>query len=173
MPDIIVTPNVGVTHSGTAKQVFTAFVLVAEILEGLTVGRGRRAIEGLLDSLPQTDSVLRGGQIVYVSIPTILPGEIVPIRPGRRIPVDGHAVSGQSFMEEAAIAGEPMPREKTAGNEVYVGTINEAGNLQVRADRLETRRPSARSLSRLSAPSIRVRPYRRPPTVWRVYARIA
>jgi heavy metal translocating P-type ATPase len=116
--------------------VITAFVLGAEILEGLTVGRGRRAIEDMLDFLPQTASVLRGGQAVEVSTQTIIPGEIVLIRPGSRIPVDGQVVSGQSFVEEAAITGEPMPREKTAGNEVFAGTINQAGSLQVRADRL-------------------------------------
>jgi heavy metal translocating P-type ATPase len=116
--------------------VITAFVLAAEILEGLTVGRGRRAIEDMLDFLPQTASVLRDGQVVEVSTQTILPDEIVLIRPGSRIPVDGQVVSGQSFVEEAAITGEPMPREKTAGNEVFAGTINQAGSLQVRADRL-------------------------------------
>jgi len=59
-PDIIVTPNVGVTYSSsTAKQVFTAFVLAAEVLERLTVGRERRAIEDMPDFLPQTASVLR------------------------------------------------------------------------------------------------------------------
>ena len=116
--------------------VITAFVLAAEILEGLTVGRGRRAIEDMLDFLPQIASVLREGQIVDVSTQTIVPGEIVLIRPGSRIPVDGQVVSGQSFVEEAAITGEPMPREKTAGNEVFAGTINQAGSLHVRADRL-------------------------------------
>ncbi len=116
--------------------VITAFVLAAEILEGLTVGRGRRAIQDMLDFLPQVASVLRDGQIVDVPTQTILPGEIVVIRPGSRIPVDGQVVSGHSFVEEAAITGEPMPSEKTAGNEVYAGTINQAGSLQVRADRL-------------------------------------
>jgi heavy metal translocating P-type ATPase len=116
--------------------VITGFVLAAEILEGLTVGRGRRAIEDMLDFLPQTASVLRDGQIVEVPTQTILPGEIVLIRPGSRIPVDGQVVSGQSFVEEAAITGEPMPREKAAGSEVFAGTINQAGSLQVRADRL-------------------------------------
>ena len=57
--------------------VITGFVLAAEILEGLTVGRGRRAIEDMLDFLPQTASVLRDGQIVEVPTQTILPGEIV------------------------------------------------------------------------------------------------
>jgi heavy metal translocating P-type ATPase len=116
--------------------VITAFVLAAEILEGLTVGRGRRAIQDMLDFLPQTADVLRGDQIIEVDTKTIIPGEVVVIRPGSRIPVDGQVVSGHSFVEEAAITGEPMPSEKTAGNEVYAGTINQAGTLQVRAERL-------------------------------------
>ena len=116
--------------------VITAFVLAAEILEGLTVGRGRRAIQDMLDFLPQTASVLRNGQIVEVPTQTIHPGEIVVIRPGSRIPVDGQVVQGHSFVEEAAITGESMPSEKSAGKEVYAGTINQAGSLQVRADRL-------------------------------------
>jgi heavy metal translocating P-type ATPase len=116
--------------------VITAFVLAAEILEGLTVGRGRRAIQDMLDFLPQTASVIRGDRTVEVETKTIRPGEVVVIRPGGRIPVDGRVVSGRSFVEQAAITGEPMPSEKTMGSEVYAGTINQAGTLQVRADRL-------------------------------------
>ena len=116
--------------------VITAFVLAAEILEGLTVGRGRRAIQDMLDFLPQTASVLRDDQIVEVDTETILPGEIVVIRPGSRIPVDGEVISGHSYVEQAAITGEPMPSEKTAGSEVYAGTINQAGILRVRTERL-------------------------------------
>ena len=116
--------------------VITAFVLGAEILEGLTVGRGRRAIQDMLNFLPQTASVLRDGQTLEVATDTILPGEIVLIRPGSRIPVDGRVVSGHSFVEEAAITGEPMPSEKTAGSAVYAGAINQTGTLQVLAERL-------------------------------------
>jgi heavy metal translocating P-type ATPase len=116
--------------------VITAFVLGAEILEGLTVGRGRRAIQDMLNFLPQTASVLRDGQTLEVPTDTILPGEIVLIRPGGRIPVDGQVVSGHSFVEEAAITGEPMPHEKTAGSVIYAGAINQNGTLQVRAERL-------------------------------------
>ncbi len=116
--------------------VITAFVLAAEILEGLTVGRGRRAIQDMLNFLPQTASVLQGDQIVEVDTNSILPGEIVVIRPGSRIPVDGQVVNGHSYVEQAAITGEPTPSEKRAGSEVYAGTINQAGTLQVRAERL-------------------------------------
>ena len=66
--------------------VITAFVLAAEILEGLTVGRGRRAIQDMLDFLPQTASVLREGRIFEVDTKTILPGEVVVIRPGEQNP---------------------------------------------------------------------------------------
>ncbi|MGH9585437.1 MAG: heavy metal translocating P-type ATPase [Acidobacteriaceae bacterium] len=116
--------------------VITVFVLGAEILEGLTVGRGRQAIQDMLDFLPRTASVLRDGQIVEVDTHTLCPGEIVLIRPGSRIPVDGPVLSSHSFVEQAAITGEPMPVEKTAGREVYAGTINQAGTLQVRVERL-------------------------------------
>jgi cation transport ATPase len=76
--------------------VITAFVLAAEILEGLTVGRGRRAIQDMLDFLPQTANVLRGDQIVEADTKTILPGEVVVIRPGSRIPVDGSKKSAST-----------------------------------------------------------------------------
>jgi len=116
--------------------VITAFVLAAEILEGLTVGRGRRAIQDMLDFLPQRASVLRNGDFVEVETQSITPGEVVLIRPGSHIPVDGQVVNGHSFVEQAAITGEPMPSEKTSGSEVYAGTMNQAGTLQVRATRL-------------------------------------
>jgi heavy metal translocating P-type ATPase len=116
--------------------VITAFVLAAEILEGLTVGRGRRAIRDMLNFLPQTATVLRDGQTLEVPTQTILPGEVVLIRPGSRVPVDGEVISGHSFVEQAAVTGEPMPSEKTPGSEVYAGTINQAGVLQVRTNRL-------------------------------------
>ncbi len=116
--------------------VITAFVLAAEILEGLTVGRGRRAIQDMLDFLPHAASVLRDGDFVEVETQSIAPGEIVLIRPGSRIPVDGEVVSGHSFVEQAAITGEPIPSEKSSGSEVYAGTMNQAGTLQVRATRL-------------------------------------
>ena len=116
--------------------VITGFVLAAEILEGLTVGRGRKAIEDMLDFLPQTASVLRNGEVVEIETRTIRPGEVVLIRPGSKIPVDGNVVSGHSFVEQAAITGEPMPSEKSIGSHVYAGTLNQVGTLQVSAERL-------------------------------------
>lgn len=123
------------------REVFTAlvitlFVLVAEILEGLTVGRGRRAIQRLVDFLPRTATVRRATEFVDVGVDQVHPGDIVLVRPGARIPVDGSVARGSSFVDQAPITGESAPVEKLAGSEVYAGTVNQSGALEVRVERL-------------------------------------
>src|SRR6266404_152693 len=116
--------------------VITLFVLVAEILEGLTLGRGRRAIQRLIDLLPSSATVRRAGDWKDVAVQEVSAGEEVLVRPGGRIPVDGIVVGGHSFVDQAPITGESMPIEKTAGAVVYAGTINQSGALEVRVERL-------------------------------------
>ncbi len=116
--------------------VITAFVLAAEVLEGLTVGRGRRAIQDLLDFLPRTVSVRRDGDVIEVSADDVRVGDTVIVKPGGRIPVDGAVSGGRSFVDQSAITGEAMPVEKLSGNTVYAGTVNQSGALEVRADKL-------------------------------------
>jgi len=116
--------------------VITAFVLAAEVLEGLTVGRGRRAIQDLIDFLPQTVSVRRNHEVIEIPADNLQLGDTVIVKPGGRIPVDGIVLSGHSFVEQAAITGEAMPAEKLPGNPVYAGTINQSGALEVSADKL-------------------------------------
>ena len=112
--------------------VIALFVLVAEVLEGLTVGRGRRAIKRLLDLLPQTAFVRRDTETREVRADEIQVGDVVVVKPGGRVPVDGVVVSGDSFVDQASITGESMPAEKTPGSHVYAGTINQSGALEVR-----------------------------------------
>ena len=114
----------------------TLFVLVAEILEGLTVNRGRQAIADLLQFLPSTALVCLSGEYVESPIAALRPGDRVLIKPGSRIPVDGTVLSGTSAVEEAAITGEPVPKEKTQGSPVFAGTMNQAGALEVRVERI-------------------------------------
>jgi cation transport ATPase len=95
--------------------VITAFVLTAEILEGLTVSRGRRAIGQLLDLLPRLVPVRRHEHFMEIPIEELRPADLVMVRPGSRIPVDGTVVSGESFVDQAAITGEPMPVQKRGG----------------------------------------------------------
>ena len=116
--------------------VITGFVLAAEVLEGLTVGRGRRAIQSLLDFLPRTVTVRRNQQVVEVASDDVQVGDAVIVKPGGRIPVDGVVLGGRSFVEQAAITGEAMPVEKTPGDMVYAGTINQSGALEIGAQKL-------------------------------------
>ena len=123
------------------REIFTAliitlFVLVAEILEGLTVGRGRRAIQHLIELLPSTATVRRSGAWIDVGIQEVAINDEVLVRPGGRIPVDGKVVGGHSFVDQAPITGESMPVEKHPGAIVYAGTINQSGALEVCVERL-------------------------------------
>ncbi|MGA8767703.1 MAG: cation-translocating P-type ATPase [Candidatus Acidiferrales bacterium] len=133
--------TIAIVAALTIREVFTAlvitlFVLVAEILEGLTVGRGRRAIQRLIDLLPNTATVRRRGEWKDVSIRELSAADEVLVRPGARIPIDGKVVRGHSFVDQAPITGESMPVEKAAGAIVYAGTINQSGALEIRVERL-------------------------------------
>src|SRR5215208_2597561 len=112
--------------------VIVLFVLIAEVLEGLTVGRGRQAIKDLLDFLPRNVDVRRGDSIQSVSTSEIQVGDVVIVKPGGRIAVDGVVVKGQSAVDQSTITGESMPVEKGTGAQVYSGTINQSGLLEVR-----------------------------------------
>lgn len=116
--------------------VITLFVLVAEVLEGMTVSRGRRAIRDLLDFLPRAVSVRRAGSVSEVDADALTVGDAVLVNPGGRIPVDGIVIAGHSFVDQSRITGESLPMEKTAGSSVFAGSINQSGALEVRAERI-------------------------------------
>lgn len=116
--------------------VITLFVLVAEVLEGMTVSRGRHAIRDLLDFLPRTVSVRRAGGVSDLDAGELRVGDAVLVNPGGRVPVDGMVISGHSFLDQARITGESMPVEKTTGAAVFAGSINQAGALEIRAERI-------------------------------------
>jgi Cd2+/Zn2+-exporting ATPase/Cu+-exporting ATPase len=116
--------------------VITLFVLVAEVLEEMTVSRGRRAISDLLELLPQSVSVRRNGAVGQQATADLAQGDIVLVVPGERVPVDGTVVSGHSFIDQAHITGESVPVEKSAGSAVYAGTINQSGALEIRVERI-------------------------------------
>ena len=116
--------------------VITGFVLAAEILEGLTVARGRQAIRQLLDYLPPTATVRRNGQVRDIPADALHAGDLVLVNPGGRIPVDGTVVDGDSYVDQATITGESMPARKGPSSTVYAGTINQSGALEIRAERL-------------------------------------
>ncbi len=112
--------------------VIVLFVLIAEVLEHLTVGRGRKAIKDLLDYLPRSVLVRRADAIEDVAASVVAVGDVVVVKPGGRIPVDGVVVTGHSFVDQATITGESMPIEKVPGSRVFAGTINQSGALDVK-----------------------------------------
>lgn len=116
--------------------VITLFVLVAEVLEGLTVGRGRKAIRDLLEFLPREVSVRRAGAIRSLSAEELSIGDAILVSPGGRIPVDGTVLSGHSFVDESRITGESLPVEKLADAQVFAGSINQSGALEIRAEKI-------------------------------------
>jgi len=122
-------------------EVFTAlvivfFVLIAEALEHLTVERVRGSVRDLVDLLPSRVAVRRDGQILDVHIAQLRIGDQIVTKPGGRIPVDGVVTTGHSFVDQSSITGESMPAEKVPGSQVYAGTINQSGALEIRAVKL-------------------------------------
>ena len=116
--------------------VITLFVLIAEVLEGMTVSRGRHAIRDLLDFLPRTVSVRRADGVATLDSGALKVGDAVLVNPGGRVPVDGIVISGHSFLDQARITGESMPVEKSVGAAVFAGSINQSGVLEIRAERI-------------------------------------
>ncbi|MEK7686255.1 MAG: cation-translocating P-type ATPase [Verrucomicrobiota bacterium] len=116
--------------------VIAFFVLFAELLEGFTVGSGRKAIEKLINSLPRSVTVRRDGQERETSTDDVASGETIIVRPGERIPADGAVSKGHSFVDQASITGESLPVEKVEGSKVFAGTINKDGVLEVCVERI-------------------------------------
>jgi len=116
--------------------VILLFVLAAEVLEGMTVGRGRQAIKNLLDLLPHSATVRRDNTLLDVPVEQLRQGDLVIVKPGARLPVDGTVVRGHSVVDQSPISGESVPVEKSVEAVVYAGTINLSGVIEIEASRL-------------------------------------
>ena len=106
---------------------------VAELLESWSMDRARNAIRALMDLSPAEATVRRAEAEVRVPVTEVAVGEVVVVRPGEKIPVDGEVVSGRSSVNQAPITGESMPVDKEVGAEVFAGSLNGQGALDVRS----------------------------------------
>jgi len=104
---------------------------VAELLEEYSMGQARTSLRELMDLSPDEARVRRDGQEQLVPADSVAVGETVLVRPGENIPVDGTVTDGESAVDQSPVTGESVPVDKTAGDEVYAGTLNEAGYLEV------------------------------------------
>ncbi len=119
-----------------AAGVIIAFVLLGKFLEAKAKGSTSSAIKGLMGLQPKTARVIINGTEQEIKISVIKIGDIVSVRPGEKIPVDGDVIGGASFVDESMITGEPIPVEKKQGDKVLAGTINQKGAFTLRATKV-------------------------------------
>ena len=108
------------------------FYQVGELFQSIAVGKSRKSIAALMDICPDFATVKRGGEEVTVSPDEVEIGEIIVVRPGEKIPLDGEIVSGATAVNTSALTGESLPQDKTAGDKVISGTLNLTGAIEVR-----------------------------------------
>lgn len=111
----------------------TFLFIFGAYLEARTLSQTRKVLSGLLDLTPTTAIVVRNGRQVEVLPHEVTSDELVLVKPGTKIPVDGEVMDGHSSVDEAPITGEPMPEEKVIGSRVFAGTVNQNGLLKIRA----------------------------------------
>lgn len=119
-----------------AAAVIVALILLGRFLEARAKGNTSEAIRRLVQLQAKTARVRKGGHVQEIDIAQVRAGDLIEVRPGERIPVDGEVIEGRSFVDESMISGEPVPVEKVEGGEVVGGTVNQNGALAFRATKV-------------------------------------
>lgn len=119
-----------------AAAVIVTLILLGKLLEARAKGRTSQAIQRLLGLQAKTARVIREDGELDLPIEAVVPGDLILVRPGERIPVDGDVEDGNSWVDESMISGEPLPVEKTTGEPVTGGTVNQTGAFRMRATRV-------------------------------------
>ena len=119
-----------------ASAVIITLILVGRYLEAIAKGRTSAAIKRLLGLQAKTARVVRDGREMEIGIDAVRVGDIVLVRPGEKIPVDGTVLEGKSYVDQSMITGEPVPVLMQAGSDVVGGTINKAGSFTFRATKI-------------------------------------
>lgn len=131
MPDVLPAGAAYVYFEAAA--VIVTLILLGRYLEARAKGRTSEAIRKLVGLQPQSARVSLDGEFVDIPVGQVQPGNIVIVRPGERVAVDGEVIDGNSYVDESMITGEPVPVAKTAGALVVGGTVNKAGSFSFRA----------------------------------------
>jgi Cu2+-exporting ATPase len=119
-----------------AASVIIAFVSLGKLLEERAKSNTSSAIRKLIGLQAKTVRIMVKGVEKEVDADSVIAGDIVIVRPGEKIPVDGKVSSGSSYVDESMISGEPIPVEKLTGNQVFAGTINQKGSFQFEAEKV-------------------------------------
>lgn len=119
----------------SAAMILT-LITVGKMLEAYSKGKTTNAVKSLMDLAPKTAHVIRDGAEVTVDVDEVAVGDLFVVKPGESIPVDGEVVEGESAVDEAALTGESLPVDKSAGDRVSAATLNQNGALTCRATRV-------------------------------------
>ncbi|MGB8779227.1 MAG: cation-translocating P-type ATPase [Candidatus Bathyarchaeia archaeon] len=136
LPSVSATGTVEAVGYLTASAIVAFIILAGMTLEGYIIHRTRGALEKLINMSPTTARIRRDGAEVEVPVDEVKLGEIVLVKPGDKIPVDGTVISGHSTVNQATITGESIPAEKTVGDRTFAGTLNEYGALEIKVEKI-------------------------------------
>jgi len=127
---------VGKSDYFESAAVILTLITLGKLLEARAKGRTSDAIKKLMGLTPKTATVIRDGEEKSIQIDDVLPGDLIVVKPGERIPVDAIVNEGRSSLDESMLTGESMPVNKAVGDEVIAGTINNQGRLIIEAQRV-------------------------------------
>lgn len=116
--------------------IIITLILLGRFLEEKAKSKTSSAIKKLMSLTPKKVTAIRNGEEVIISYDEILKGELIILKPGDKVPVDGKVKKGNSFIDESMISGEPIPVKKIKGSKVFAGTINQKGALRILADKI-------------------------------------
>ena len=137
---VLVAPRIFPEGTGNvyfeSAAVIIVLILFGRWMEARAKGRTGAAIQALMNLAPKTARVERDGEIVDVPTEEIHPGDVIVVRPGEAVATDGQVLSGESYVDESMVTGEPVPVAKAAGADVTGGTVNTTGALRVEATRV-------------------------------------
>ena len=134
LPSVLPEGTVNVYYEASAMIV--TLILIGRYMEALSKGRTSEAIKRLMTLQAKTARVIRDGEPVEVALEDVQVGDIVQVRPGEKVPVDGEVAEGTSYVDESMITGEPVPVQKNAGAEVVGGTLNKTGSFSFTATKV-------------------------------------
>ncbi len=136
MPDVVTSAGLSLETYFDSAAVIIGLVLFGRWLEARAKGQAAGAVKALLRLRPQTARVIRDGREMDIAIEEVRAGDLVRVRPGDKVPVDGIIIEGASALDESMLTGEPLPVEKTVGATVIGATLNTSGSFVMRAERV-------------------------------------